>query len=478
MNFIVIVCDTLRRDFLGCYGNNWIKTPYIDKFARQSIIFDNAYSASFPTVPARRDIFTGKYSFTYSEWRPLENNEVVLAEVLGKAGYITMFIADTPHFVRDGYNFQRGFYAWEWIRGQENDFYSSDWIDVKLLCKKEKLRDPEHTMKRYSQNISLRRYEEDYFVAQTMGKAMKWLERNYKHNKFFLYVDTFDPHEPWDPPEWYVNRYDPNYNGEEVIYPRYWYWKKFLTEKELKHCRALYAGEVSLVDHWVGKLIEKVWTLGIEKDTAIILTTDHGFSHGEHGIIGKALIEQTKNKTTFSYMPLYEEINHIPFIIYLPSVKRAMRIKSFIQLTDIMPTLLDLAKIKPESEMHGKSIIPLIKGNIRKIREFTIGSPTIIHATEGNVRTTITTDNGWSLILAGKQNTENKKYSTSAVDGLSKNTVEIGNYQTELYNLKTDPKQQKNLFSKYPEIVEQIKNKYIAKLRELKTSDEFISIWE
>ncbi|MCM8809402.1 MAG: sulfatase-like hydrolase/transferase [Candidatus Omnitrophica bacterium] len=71
MNIILIISDTLRRDFLGCYGNNWISTPNIDKFAKNSILFENAYIGSFPTVPNRHEILTGKFVFTYYKWAPL-----------------------------------------------------------------------------------------------------------------------------------------------------------------------------------------------------------------------------------------------------------------------------------------------------------------------------------------------------------------------------------------------------------------------
>jgi len=219
MNIILIVSDTLRRDHLGCYGNKWISTPNIDKFARNSLIFEDAYIASFPTVPNRRDLFTGRYTFTYSDWSPLTSEEIVISEVLGKAGYLTMFIADTPHTTAPGYNYQRGFSGWIKIRGQEGDPLTTYPRDIELPCSPQKLRSPER-VKQMMRNGLLRQSEEDYYCAQTMRKAEKWLEKNYKEN-FFLYVDTFDPHEPWDPPHYYVDLYDRDYKGEEVIYPVY-----------------------------------------------------------------------------------------------------------------------------------------------------------------------------------------------------------------------------------------------------------------
>ena len=113
MNYIVIVSDTFRRDHLGCYGNEWISTPHLDRFAEKAIVFDRAYAASFPTVPNRRDVFTGRYTFTYSKWEPLPRDEVVVAEELGKLDYSSMMILDTPHITENGYYFDRGFTGWE-----------------------------------------------------------------------------------------------------------------------------------------------------------------------------------------------------------------------------------------------------------------------------------------------------------------------------------------------------------------------------
>ncbi len=273
MNFVVIVSDTFRRDHLGCYGNDWIHTPNLDRLASESLVFDQARTASFPTVPNRRDVLTGRFTFTYCDWAPLPPDEVVIAEVMGEAGYTTMMILDTPHIVAHGYNFSRGFQGWEWIRGQEHDEWRTSPKDPELPCAPEKLRRPDTTVKQYLRNVSDRTSEEDYFVARTMRSAMRWLEENRDSKPFFLYVDTFDPHEPWDPPRWYVDLYDPGYEVEEVIYPNYAPCD-YLSEAELKHARALYAGEVSLVDTWVGRLLDRVDELGLRDDTVVIFTTD------------------------------------------------------------------------------------------------------------------------------------------------------------------------------------------------------------
>src|SRR5487761_438657 len=88
-NVIVIVSDTLRADHLGAYGCSTVVTPNIDRLASRSMVFDRAYLHNFPTVPARTDIFTGRYTSAYLDWQPLSKDETVLADVLSAAGLTT-----------------------------------------------------------------------------------------------------------------------------------------------------------------------------------------------------------------------------------------------------------------------------------------------------------------------------------------------------------------------------------------------------
>jgi len=468
MNIILIVSDTLRRDHLGCYGNKWISTPNIDKFARNSLVFEDAYIASFPTVPNRRDLFTGRYTFTYSDWSPLTSEEVVISEVLGKAGYQTMFIADTPHTTAPGYNYQLGFSGWIRIRGQEGDPLTTYPRDIELPCSPQKLRSPER-VKQMMRNGLLRQSEEDYYCAQTMRKAEKWLEKNYKEN-FFLYVDTFDPHEPWDPPHYYVDLYDRDYKGEEVIYPVYGPCN-YLNQDELKHIRAHYAGEVTLVDRWVGKLFQKIEDLGLFENSVVIFTTDHGFYHGEHGLIGKSII--TENYQGLA--PLYEEVTHIPLIIHLPQTKPS-QIFSFVQPPDITATIVELVKAKNPGTIEGKSLLPLIKKEENKLRDFAISSPSIIHGSAGGQRVTVTTKE-WVFIY-GLEEGKQKEYETRIVDGKVRVQKRLGKkVEPELYYLPKDPKQKKNIFSEHKDIAKKLHSQFIKFLESIKTEEKYLKPW-
>ncbi len=471
MNVILIVSDTFRKDHLGCYGNKWISTPNLDKLAGESVIFDQAYTASFPTVPNRMDLMTGCFTFVQYEWQPLPKNQVVLSDVLGKAGYVSMLIADTPHTLEDGYNFDRGFSGWKWIRGQEHERYMTSPIEVKLPCAPHKLRNPEG-VKKYLRNVSLRQSESDYFVAQTMTEAAKWLERNYRQEKFFLYVDTFDPHEPWDPPRWYVDRYDPDYRGEEIIYPVYGP-ANYLTKRELKHMRALYAGEVTLVDRWIGMLLRKIEDLGLFNNTAVIFTTDHGFYLGEHNLTGKSIITPEFQGNA----PLYEEITHIPLLIRLPSAKKGFRSSAIVQPPDLTATIVDLANAENPGTFQGKSLLPILEGKKAVCRDFAVTSPSLIHGTAGAARPTIT-DGEYSLIYIGSFLTDLRTdYTTKAVDGISRTLKPLTKIENELYHLPSDPQQKHNIFPEHKNIAKKLHSKFLSLLGKAGMSEENLRYW-
>ncbi len=476
MNIILVISDTFRRDHLGCYGNRWIKTPNIDRLAAESVVFDRAYAASFPTVPNRKDVVTGKYTFTYTDWGPLASDEVVLADSLRGAGYVTMLICDTPHILKDGYNFDRGYDGWIWVRGQENDRYSTDPIEVKFPCDPGKLRSPETTMVQYLRNTSEMKSESDHFVARTMAESAKWLEKNWKHDKFFLCVDTFDPHEPWDPPKKYVDLYDPGYSGEEVTYPAYGPCD-YLTPAELKHARALYAGEATMVDHWVGCLLKKVRKLGLWDKTAVIFTTDHGFYHGEHGLIGKSIITETAH----GLAPLYSEVASIPLMIKMPGVKPT-RCDSLVQPPDFAPTILEIGEAKTPSAMQGKSLIPLVHGETPSWRDIAVSSPSIIHGPVAGQRISVI-NKDWYFIYCGQVNDALRdlppQQETKIVDGFRRLQKIMGEApRNELYNLPRDPNQQFNVYSKNKDVAETLHRKLVSFLKSVGTKAEILKYWE
>src|SRR5215203_4576981 len=117
--------------------------------------------------------------------------------------------------------------------------------------------------------------------------AMDALEVAATENRpFFLMADCYDPHEPWDPPEEYVSLYDEGYKGKEPLDDNYGS-DDYLTDRQLLRMRALYAAEVTMMDRWLGKFIERAHELGVMEKTLFVVVSDHGHLLGEHGYTGK-----------------------------------------------------------------------------------------------------------------------------------------------------------------------------------------------
>lgn len=363
MNIVLVMIDSLRKDHLGCYEKSWCVTKNIDKFAKESVMYTEAYPECLPTIQVRRSTHTGKRVFPvrefnprkgdnvrHSGWEPIEEELMTLSEILHDEGYRTAFITDAFHQFKPSMNFHRGFDQWEWIRGQEADKYRSyslpKSVDLdKYMAPIMKGTGLETLLRQYLTNTFNRKNEMDYFAPQVFSKAMKWLEENQDAERFFLLVDSFDPHEPWDPPQHYVDFYDPGYSGKEIIRPLYGDIS-YLSESELNHTRALYAAEVTMVDVWFGKFIDKMKELGRLDDTLVIFISDHGIPLGEHGIIGKPA------------WALYPELMDIPLIIRHPKrIGAGEKCDEFVYNHDLFTTILAMLGIKiPEKQGEGVNI--------------------------------------------------------------------------------------------------------------------------
>ena len=495
MNVILVISDTFRYDNLSCYGATPVKTPRLDDFAKQAFIFDNAYIGSFPTIPNRLDIMSGRFSCIDHHWCPLPKETVTLQQILSASGLATQMVVDNPHLVEMGFNYERGFDAWEWVRGQETDLWKISPRKVKLPADPAKLRSPDSILSNHLRNTAWWTSEEDRFVARSMRTACQWLEENQDLDQFFLYVDTFDPHEPWDAPQKYVDFYDPDYQGEEVNYPIYGFWREFLTEEELNHTRALYMAEATLVDHWFGILLDKINQLGLTEDTAVIFTSDHGFLFGEHEIIGKSLIRD--DIATFEAIPLYDQIRRIPLLVSLPGQTGAQHIPALVQAPDLMPTILEMAgliatesmggqsrtqalqcgvfytedwEFKPEA-IHGKSLMPLMRGETEGLRDIAVSSHTLIHPTPVMAKCSVVTEDGWCLHYAGK-------YSQEAQDvplighKLTNPGAARAPTKPMLFYLPDDPQEAKDVIDSNEKLAKEIHERYVSWLEEVGTPPE------
>ncbi len=440
MNVIWVVSDTLRLKDVGAYGNDKIHTPSIDAFAARSTRFDRFYIGSFPTMPTRADHLTGRWTVSFMNWEPLPSGVVTLPQVLNRKRINTAAIVDTPFYLRRGMNYDRGFMTFEEVPGQLWRARGGD--------------------PRYREDAKPKvRIDTDCFAPRTFASAMQWLELNYKDD-FFLYIDTWDPHEPWNPPDYYTELYWPGYDGE-LIGSLYGYWPDSpdFTEEKVKKAHATYCGEVTMVDTWFGYLMRKVENMGLMKNTAIIFTSDHGYYFGEHGgLYGKMVFSSNPEMGTggagaWARSPYYEEVTAIPLLIYMPGVSPGVT-KGLASAIDLMPTVLDIMGTEIPSGVEGKSILPMVKDPSLPGREHVFSSPVIVNSgdTDQSVdgvrrnaevpsMATVTTEE-WTLLY----------------------DVEPGG--SELYNLKSDPEQNNNVIGKHPDVARELHQLFVKHLRD------------
>jgi arylsulfatase A-like enzyme len=392
MNVVVIVTDSLRADHTG-YMNLGAKaqTPNLDRLAAEATVFEHYYPEGLPTLPVRTAWWTGLWTYPIKGWQPFQLDDVLLAEVLWDKGFTSALVSDTYHLHKPVYGAGRGFDTVVWIRGQEYD----PWIvgvDVDIAASPHhRLRgdesDPHYRLlfEQYLRNATTMKREEDYYVARTISAATEWLDQvtQCQKDNLFLWVDCFDPHEAWDPPEPYWSMYKPaGYGGAEIVDPVAGPVEGYMTPEEVERTRTLYAGEVTFVDRWVGKLLDRMRELGLFDNTLIIHVSDHGEPFGEHGIIRKA---QPWN---------FEELVRSPLVIRHPQgLGRGKRVASFAQAVDIMPTILDFLGLPTTLEqqyrapardlfpqdvvaarkmvaLEGESLLPLMSGEKQRIRDF------------------------------------------------------------------------------------------------------------
>ncbi len=376
MNVILLITDTFRTDHIGAYGNEWIKTPNLDRLAKEGVVFTGAYAEGCPTVQARRALWTGKRTFPFNDhvvtpgnalnfqygWMPLHDDDWCLSEMLLTQGYYTGLISDVPNVFRPGWNFTRGFETWDYVRGQAIDPQRSSYHfkeRARGACSSFRERRRQAGRGGGQVNNVLRNWEEDYCAPRVMREAMRWLEDCGDVDGFFLTVDTFDPHEPWDPPPHYLSYYsDEDLMSAPYELPIVTPRPMKLTEDDIRDRRAGYAGEVTMWDRWLGHLFELFDVMGLWDNTLICFTSDHGTHLGEHGRMGK------------TPPGLQEDVTSTPMIVRHPTGKGAgKRIDALAYNVDLVATILSALGVEPPDPIDGMDLWPLVEGKRRKIRD-------------------------------------------------------------------------------------------------------------
>jgi arylsulfatase A-like enzyme len=379
-NVVLIVIDTLRTDHV--YGKR-ARTPNIDALARRGLSFSQCYPEAMPTVPARRSIMTGRRVFPFTGWRqyrgmigepgwePIAEPSLTFTSLLHRAGYWTGCVSDNPFvgFARSYAPFRASFDRFVARGGQAggtgagvSDAELRHWLPPQL--------DDQETRSRMRRFLSTGGYSQDEtrsFAARVFRDGARLLETAARRRPFALVLDSFEPHEPWTPPRRYVDMYgDPDYRGPEPAKPYYAPVSRYLHgrtgEVLLERMRALYAAEVTMTDRWLGVFLDRLHALRLERDTIVVLVSDHGIYLGDHGLTGKSSIV------------LHPLLIRVPLIVVDPRGRHAGRTSTWFASThDVAPTILSMAGVPVPRGMDGLDLSRFFEGRRPPPRPYAFG---------------------------------------------------------------------------------------------------------
>jgi arylsulfatase A-like enzyme len=321
-NVIVLLIDTLRASKLSIYNpKTRVKTPALDAFAAEGTVFERPQAPENWTKPSVASVLTSLHPATHNtkqDASKLPKSALMLSEVYQKAGFETgSFIANG--YVSNAFGFDQGW-----------DHYTN------------------YIRERRNTNAS-----------NVFGEAASWIEKN-KDKRFFAYIHTIDPHVPYDPPDAFLKMYDPEpYNGqvrnrrthlmldEVKKNPK----KYSFTRRDEERIEALHDGEISYHDEHFGHFLAKLRELGLQDDTIIVITSDHGEEFQEHGSWGHG-------------HSVYQELLGVPLLFRWPGVIPAgVRVGPVVSTMDIGPTVLEATGVPIPKEFEGHSLMGFIRGD-------------------------------------------------------------------------------------------------------------------
>ena len=311
---VLVICDTLRADHLGCYGYERNTTANIDKFSEKAVLFTNAYASAPCTIPSVWNIMMSQYQ----SLGPVKTKSATFATFCKALGYATGAVTANAYFMYDWASLSRGF----------------DYYDPKCETDMHKL--------------STRR------AASVTDSAIGWL-KGIEPGPFFLWVFYFDPHDPYDPPPpfrgyyTHTEAFSRDRRGGGIHLSLLARDHRRITKKHKQFLIAAYDEEIRYFDYELGRLFDYLKDKGAYNDALIIITADHGEELGDN------------NRRWDHCMLLTQEELHVPFLIKLPGQKRRITIDSAVQNIDAFPTVADyMREDMARYKFEGKSLMPVI----------------------------------------------------------------------------------------------------------------------
>lgn len=323
---VLISIDSLRADHVGCYGYARSTTPHIDRLARDGVFFRTAVSTSSWTLPAHMSLLTGLLPEAHgaqSAYARLDPARTLLQEILSREGLRTAGFVSSP-FLSDQHGFARGFETYR-------NFWEDDAGEAPDSARATPTIDDSH---------------DDRTGTMVVAHAVEWL-RHQRRDPFFLFVHLWEPHYDYVPPAPYDTLFFAPGRRGSVPMERFFYneaIREGMVQENLDYVISQYDGEVAYADHLVGQILDALAALGLDKDTFIVLTADHGDEFFEHG--GKG-----------HQRTLFDEVVLVPLVVRGPGVRSlAQGIDTQVSLIDVAPTVLSLLGIPRGSEMTGSDV--------------------------------------------------------------------------------------------------------------------------
>ena len=363
-NLVVVLLDSLNRHLLEAYGHQEFETPCLPGFSETALRFTGHHAGSLPCMPARHDILVGALDFPWRPWGSIEIWEEAITRGLRERGVTTMLVSDHPHLFETGGRTTTPISppgpmseATRATRGGPPPIRPG-----RAPPPSRSERPPYHHA--YDDSRTYFRAEEDFPGPRTMSAAADWIRTSAgSHDRFFLMVDEFDPHEPFDTPLPYARMYgndDERALGHLAPVPGRRHQRAVISiPPRARHIRNNYGAKLTMIDHWFGRLVEAIDQAGLSETTGIIVCTDHGHYLGEHDLFGKP------------DAPIFSELGQDPAAGPLagpvgPGHRRTDHLGR--------PARHHRRPVRApvDHPTHGRSLLPLIEGTASTVREFAL----------------------------------------------------------------------------------------------------------
>ena len=376
-NLLLITPDQMRGDAMGCMGNPVIKTPCLDQLAANGALFTNACCQHPMCIPSRYSIMTGRYPHANG---CKDNAQIMykylphMPKLFTDGGYRTVSVGKMhihPN-MHDPFDFEKRIIAVDKALDWGDDY--REYLKEKGLeeMSSSRLRAKYHN----EANIGIASPipEDDYVDSWCAQRAIEEMTRKDDDRPWFLWLGFPSPHVPTDPPEPYASMYDPakielppynesEYDAKPEAQRKQVGQRKLFSENNdpaiLRRFLAHYYGMITLIDKWVGKIVEALEASGQLDNTLIIFASDHGDYAAEHG-------------TIFKDFSLSEGLVHTPFIVHWPGggFRKGVNTDTPAENTDILPTFLRAAGMEIPWGVQGYDLAPLCRGEQEKVRDF------------------------------------------------------------------------------------------------------------